>query len=184
MLVRPRRPSQSEPNRRVPAEAKSLTGADLTYNENLVDLVWGSARPARPKNLVFTLDVKYAGQNYADKLARVREELEKQKARALVVTMLDEVAWLFNLRGADIEFNPVFFGYAIVATDSATLFLDPAQVTQDVRLHLGQDVQLRPYDAFIPHLKGLGADLQVRGSRQLSHQPLVFSSCLRIARRF
>ncbi|KAH9974669.1 Creatinase/aminopeptidase [Lactifluus volemus] len=142
------------------SEDKSLTGVDLTYNENLVDLVWGSARPARPKNPVFTLDVKYAGQNYADKLARVREEMEKQKARALVVTMLDEVAWLFNLRGADIEFNPVFFGYAVVAADSATLFLDPAQVTQDVLSHLGQDVQLRPYDAFIPYLKDLGADLQ------------------------
>jgi len=77
-----------------------------------------------------------------------------------VVTMLDEVVWLFNLRGADIEFNPVFFGYAVVAADSVILFLDPAQVSQEVLSHLGQDVQLRPYDAFIPYLKDLGAGLQ------------------------
>ncbi|KAI0253354.1 Creatinase/aminopeptidase [Lactifluus subvellereus] len=141
-------------------EAKSITGTDLTYSENLVDLVWGSAQPARPKNPVFALDVKYAGRDHVNKLAGVREELEKQKARALVVTMLDEVAWLFNLRGADIEFNPVFFGYAVVAADGAILFLDPAQVSQEVLSHLGQDVQLRPYDAFIPYLKGLGAGLQ------------------------
>ena len=93
---------------------------------------------------------------------RVRQALEKQKARALVVAMLDEVAWLFNLRGADIDFNPVFFGYAVVTTDTAILFVDPQQVSQDVRTQLGQEVQLRPYDAFIPYLKELGTDLQVR----------------------
>jgi Xaa-Pro aminopeptidase len=114
----------------------------------------------------------------------VREELEKQKARALVVTMLDEVAWLFNLRGADIEFNPVFFGYAVVTADSTTLFLDPAQISEDVRSYLGQDVQLRPYDTFIPYLKDLGADLQVRG--HTSFRPNLWCSglCLRMARRF
>jgi Xaa-Pro aminopeptidase len=92
----------------------------------------------------------------------VRQELEKQKARALVVTMLDEVAWLFNLRASDIDFNPVFFGYAVVSADTAILFVDPSQVSQDVHAQLGQDVQLRPYNAFIPYLKELGADLQVR----------------------
>ncbi|KAH9015896.1 putative Xaa-Pro aminopeptidase P [Lactarius hengduanensis] len=142
------------------SEAKSFVGIDLTYCENLVDLVWGSARPPRPRNPIFSLDVKYAGVDHATKLASVRQELEKQNARALVVAMLDEVAWLFNLRGADIDFNPIFFGYAVVTTDNAILFVDPEQVSQDVRAQLGQEVQLRPYDAFIPYLKELGADLQ------------------------
>ena len=48
----------------------------------------------------------YQGQSHADKIVQVREELEKKKAKAIVVTMLDEVAWLFNLRGSDIDFNP------------------------------------------------------------------------------
>lgn len=145
------------------SDAKSFVGVDLTFSENLVDLVWGSAqppRPLRPKNPIFSLDVKHAGVDHTTKIARVRQELEKQKARALVVAMLDEVAWLFNLRGADIDFNPVFFGYAVVTTDSAILFVDPEQVSQDVRAQLGQEVQLRPYDAFIPYLKELGAGLQ------------------------
>ena len=98
----------------------------------------------------------------------MRQELEKQKARALVVSMLDEVAWLFNLRGADIDFNPVFFGYAVVTTDTAILFVNPEQVSQEVRTQLGQEVQLRPYDAFIPYLKELGADLQVRFFNEIS----------------
>ena len=48
----------------------------------------------------------YQGQSHADKIVQVREELEKKKAKAIIVTMLDEVAWLFNLRGSDIDFNP------------------------------------------------------------------------------
>ena len=77
--------------------------------------------------------------------------------------MLDEVAWLFNLRGSDIDYNPVFFAYAVVSPDNVHLFVDPAQVSQDVRAQLGQEkVQLLPYDGFIPYLKELGAGLQVR----------------------
>jgi len=142
------------------SDVKSFARTDISYNENLVDVVWGSARPERPNNSVFPLDVKYAGKAHTDKLGDARGELEKQDARALVVTTLDEVAWLFNLRGSDIEFNPVFFGYAVVSPDSATLFVDQKQVSQDARIQLGQEVQLRPYDEFIPYLKDLGAGLQ------------------------
>jgi len=111
---------------------------------------------------VFSLGVKYTGKGHTEKLGSVRQELEKQKARAIVVTMLDEVAWLFNLRGSDIDFNPVFFAYAVVSPDSAQLFVDPTQINQDVRAQLGQEVQLLPYDEFFPHLKKLGAGLRVR----------------------
>lgn len=155
-------PSQFKSKRCVSADAKSFAGIDLSYDKNLVDPVWGPARPDRPKNAVYALDVKYAGRGHTEKLGHVRQELEKQKARALVVTMLDEVAWLFNLRGSDIDFNPVFFGYAVVSADSTLLFVDPAQVSQVVRSQLGQEVQLRPYNEFIPYLKELGAGLQVR----------------------
>lgn len=91
--------------------------------KNLVDEVW-SDRPDRRLNPVIHLDEKYSGKLYsaclillftiniikgqssADKIAKVREEMKKKKAKAMVVTMLDEVAWLFNLRGSDIDFNP------------------------------------------------------------------------------
>lgn len=119
-------------------------------------------RPDRPRNPVYALDIKYAGKGHGEKLVDVREEVKKQEARALVVTTLDEVAWLFNLRGSDINFYPVFFGYAVISADSARLFVDPVQISQDVRAQFGQEVQLLPYNAFIPYLKELGADLQVR----------------------
>ena len=71
-----------------------------------MDVVWGEGRPSRPKNPVFHLEVKYSGKSHVDKIAKLREEIKKKKAQAIVVTMLDEVAWLFNLRGSDINYNP------------------------------------------------------------------------------
>lgn len=78
----------------------------LVPTENLVDKVWGKERPERPSNTVFPLEEKYAGKSIKDKIARLREQIQKKKASATVVTQLDEVAWLFNLRGSDIPFNP------------------------------------------------------------------------------
>ena len=77
----------------------------VPLSKNPVDDIWDD-RPARPKSTVFHLDEKYSGQSVSDKITKVRKELETKKAKAVVVTMLDEVAWLFNLRGSDIDFNP------------------------------------------------------------------------------
>ena len=95
----------------------------------------------------------------------MRAELAKRDARALVVSMLDEVAWLLNLRGSDIDFNPVFFAYAVVTADSAVLFVNPEQVNEEVREHLsgregeGGKVEVRPYGEFFAYLEGLGREL-------------------------
>jgi len=78
----------------------------VSLEKNLVDVVWAQERPARPKSKIFPLDIKYAGESSEDKLRRLREELTKKKVKVMVINMLDEVAWLFNLRGADINFNP------------------------------------------------------------------------------
>ena len=78
----------------------------VSLEKNLVDIVWAHERPTRPKSKVFPLDIKYSGETARSKIGHLREELTKQKVEAMVVSMLDEVAWLFNLRGADIDFNP------------------------------------------------------------------------------
>jgi Xaa-Pro aminopeptidase len=86
-------------------DLKPLTST-LVPTSNLVDKVWGDERPSRPSNSVFPLEEKYTGKSSKDKIARLRQQVEKNKATATVVTQLDEVAWLFNLRGSDIPFNP------------------------------------------------------------------------------
>ena len=73
--------------------------------------------------------------------------------------MLDEVAWLFNLRGSDIDYNPVFFAYAVITQDQALVFTNPSQVDDTVRTHLGDSIQVKSYDEFFPYLRGLGAEL-------------------------
>lgn len=79
----------------------------------------------------------------------------------MVVNMLDEVAWLFNLRGSDIDFNPVFFAYAVVTQEKAILFVNPTQVDDTVRKHLGDRVEIRPYDSFYKYLASLGGELEL-----------------------
>jgi Xaa-Pro aminopeptidase len=156
------------------ADAESLKkslatrGSELiSLDKNLVDIVWGQDRPARPKSKVFPLEIKYSGVTSQDKIARIREELTKKKVKAVVVNMLDEVAWLFNLRGGDIDFNPVFFAYTVVTHDSITLFVDPAQIDEVVRKHLGPEVDIQPYDSFFQFLQGLGDKLSLKKDAQV-----------------
>ena len=78
----------------------------VSIDKNLVDIIWSQERPERPKNKIFPLETKYSGESSQEKIRRLREELTEKGVKAMVVTMLDEVAWLFNLRGTDIDFNP------------------------------------------------------------------------------
>ncbi|KZT61641.1 Creatinase/aminopeptidase [Calocera cornea HHB12733] len=118
----------------------------LTWN--IVDRVWAESRPERPKNPVIVHEVQYAGKSSSEKIKEVREYLTKNNFSAMVVSMLDEVAWLFNLRGSDIAFNPVFFAYAFITDNKAVLFVEPAQLTDEVRAHLGPEVEIQPYSDF------------------------------------
>lgn len=113
----------------------------------------------RPANKVFALSVERSGQSHQDKLAKVREQLKKLedgKVKALVLTALDEIAWLFNLRGSDIMYNPVFFSYAIVpAEGDAFLFLqDRAEVRFGGSESL-EGVRVNSYHTFWTNLKAV-----------------------------
>lgn len=124
---------------------------------NLVDDVWQD-RPSMPDAPAVVWPEAYAGRSVADKLKDLRAAMTKKRCAAHVVSMLDAVAWLFNIRGADVPYNPVVISYALVTETSATLFTDPARVGADVRAHLSAGgVELRPYDDFakaIGSLKG------------------------------
>ncbi|KAK3997271.1 putative Xaa-Pro aminopeptidase 1 [Cladorrhinum sp. PSN332] len=127
-------------------------GARLeAVKDNLVDLVWADERPARPTNPIFPLGQKYSGKDTTAKLGDIRKELEKKKALGFVLSMLDEIAWLFNLRGSDIAFNPVFFAYAIVTLDSATLYVDASKLTPESQSYLEENkISIKSYtDLFV-----------------------------------
>lgn len=141
----------------------------VAVTENLVDIVWGQDRPARPNELVKHLQLQYAGQDTKDKLVGLRKELVKKDLGCFVVSMLDEVAWLFNLRGNDIPYNPVFFSYAIITADKATLYIDSAKLTDEAKTYLAEsDVTVKPYDSLFGDAKTLGDNPPTPGNGLMS----------------
>ncbi|KAF1733436.1 putative Xaa-Pro aminopeptidase P [Beauveria bassiana] len=152
-----------DPTLLTPAVAKKLTetiqkagGSGLVaITKNLIDIIWGNERPTIPTNKVFIHPDKYAGKTVKDKLAELREEITKKKATGLYVTALDEVAWLFNLRGNDVEYNPVFYCYASITHREAILYVEESKVNQSVREHLTtNEVKVKPYSSFFADVEG------------------------------
>lgn len=104
-------------------------------SHNLIDLIW-DRKPLPKCEKIFIHSLEFAGEPTSDKLARVRKEISKQKATSLLLSDLSEIAWLFNLRGNDIENCPLFYAYAIVTLDRATLFLDQKHLSPEVEEYL------------------------------------------------
>ncbi|XP_017784790.1 PREDICTED: xaa-Pro aminopeptidase 1 [Nicrophorus vespilloides] len=111
----------------------------IPVETNLIDLVWDN-KPSAPLNPVLPLPLMYTGLKIGDKLKAVREKMREKNASIVVLTFLDEIAWFLNLRGSDIEFNPVFFSYVIIKENSFTVFMDPKQYTPTVEEHLKEEV--------------------------------------------
>jgi Xaa-Pro aminopeptidase len=125
-------------------------------DRNLVDLIWDD-QPPSPEAPVVRHPISFAGKSTPDKLKAIRAKLSKEEAEALVVTRLDNVAWLFNLRGQDVEFTPVALSYGLLTADRALLFIDPDKVPPAVARSLGSAVELRPYEALREELRALAA---------------------------
>ncbi|KAJ5104853.1 hypothetical protein NUU61_002200 [Penicillium alfredii] len=140
------------------AETLEKNGSSLVgVEQNLVDLIWAKDRPARPNEKVRVHPKKYAGKSFQEKVAELRKDLESKKKAGFVISMLDEIAWLFNLRGSDIPYNPVFFSYAVVTPTTVELYVDDDKLTPEVKAHLGQDVVIKPYDSIYADAKALSA---------------------------
>ncbi len=100
-----------------------------------------------------------AGRSSSDKIRELRDEIKKKSAHGFVANMLDETAWLFNLRGTDVPYNPVFFSFALVLLDKVLLYVNDSQLTDDVKSSLSSEVTLRPYSEFYHDLHKVGAEL-------------------------
>ncbi|XP_013141922.1 PREDICTED: xaa-Pro aminopeptidase 1-like isoform X1 [Papilio polytes] len=141
----------------------------IAVPNNLVDQVrvqTKDAPPRRPHNEILPLHVKYTGKASGKKIEELREKMKEKKASALVITALDEVAYTLNLRGSDIQYNPVFFSYLVITTSSAKLFWGDGTLSQLVIDHLtseGATVQCRPYDSIVEYLHELAKELSESG---------------------
>lgn len=133
----------------------------VPLNENLVDQVWGEEKPVRPKDQVWILDEKYTGKSFETKIAELSEDIEKDNGTAYVVSALDDIAWLFNLRCfGDIAYNPVFFSYAVIQPNrTPTLYIDSDKISEKVRAYLGDKVQVKDYNSIWDDMPALANEL-------------------------
>jgi Xaa-Pro aminopeptidase len=135
--------------------------------DNLVDLAQRQPelQPTEPhpyaESSIFQVPDAIAGQSSVEKLQAVREALATQKADILPLTKLDQIAWLFNLRGWDVPYNPVFIAYAIVTADHAYLFTNLERLDASIQQELQAWVTLRPYTDYAATLQQLASTGQM-----------------------
>lgn len=110
------------------------------------EAIW-TDRPARPMNPAFVHDEALAGEDVDSKISRVVDALDAADADGLLITALDEIAWLLNLRGSDVDYTPVVIAFAYVGEDERVLFIDSEKVTSEVKDHLKKyGVKIKDYD--------------------------------------
>ncbi|QRV81822.1 X-Pro aminopeptidase [Ceratobasidium sp. AG-Ba] len=129
-------------------------------SQNLVDAIW-TTRPPRPAQPINPLPLEYSGASATEKLAIVRAKVARAGAAGVVVSLLDEVAWLVGMRGDDIDFNPVFFAYGLVLPVEATLFVNEEQLTPAAKENLkasGWDIA--PYQTIMSRLEVVGSNIK------------------------
>jgi Xaa-Pro aminopeptidase len=126
--------------------ALAARGIGLATDVDVLDDVW-TDRPALPTPPVYEHAAPFAPRSRTDKLTDVRTAMKDSGADAHFVSTLDDIAWLLNLRGSDVEYNPVFIAHALIGRDSATLFIGDGKVPADLLATLKRDgVDVAPYD--------------------------------------
>ena len=130
-------------------------GLQVTCLEDPFQALW-TDRPAIPPHPAFIHDIQYAGQTATEKLDTIRSILNNQQAEALLIPMLDEIAWTLNLRGSDVHCNPVVISYLIVGKQDAHLFIQPEKISTEVAEYLREiPVTLHNYSdifSFLEHI--------------------------------
>ncbi|CBN78835.1 conserved unknown protein [Ectocarpus siliculosus] len=127
----------------------------IRNGRNLVDEIW-TDQPPVPRRPVRVHPLKFAGVGVPEKIAAVRKLVVKERASSLVVMAMDEVAWLFNIRGSDILYNPVAFAASLLTQEDAFLFIDTVKLGEGVEQHLMEaGVTIKPYDALLAELRTL-----------------------------
>ncbi|KAK2749845.1 hypothetical protein FQN57_005259 [Myotisia sp. PD_48] len=150
--------------RKLTTTIKNGGGSLVGLDQNLIDLAWGSERPPRPAEPVVVQPIQFSGKSFEEKLEVLRKDLAKKKRAGMVISTLDEIAWLFNLRGNDIPYNPVFFSYAVVTPTTAELYVNKDRLDPEVIKHLADKVVLKPYDAIFDSAKALAQAKQANNN--------------------
>lgn len=143
---------------------------------DLIKPLWTEDRPSIPQDKLYPYSADFAGESVESKLARMREKVFKtssadaastgEHSGALIISALDEIAWLLNIRGNDVEFNPVVISYVVLEKDRCTLFVDEAKIDSPARNYLDfNNIDIRPYEAVFEYIHGLQGTVFYDGAR-------------------
>lgn len=139
-------------------EALSPKNISIDYSEDLIDKVW-TDRPPLSDKPAFFLPEKYSGESTSSKLERVRQVMREHGATVHAIASLDDVCWLLNVRGDDIDFFPLLLSYAIVKMDSVELYIDEKKLNDEILSEFGKNnVNIHPYNDIYEDIKTLSAN--------------------------
>ncbi len=146
-------------------ELSKKNGFNIKMDKDFLNEIW-SDRPELSKEKIFIYDTKYCGRCTSEKLQEVRDEMKKLEGENYVIASLDDIAWLFNIRGNDIAYNPVALAYALISDNEAVLYIDEEKVTNDDKRTLeAQGVTLKPYNDIYEDIKNVTASIIIDGAK-------------------
>ena len=133
---------------------------------DLIKPLWIEGRPAIPQDKLYPYSADFAGETVESKLARMREKLVALHGDAIIVSALDEIAWLLNIRGNDVEYNPVVISYVVLKADKCTLFVDANKIDTVARNYLDfNNIDVQPYEAVFEYIARLSGTVIYDGAR-------------------
>ena len=137
------------------ANKLAFKGINIEYKYDLVNDIWED-RCSLPTEKAFLLGTEYSGESFSDKLSRIRAVMKEKKATTHILASLDDIAWLFNIRGRDVKSNPVVLSYAVISIDSVYLFIDKNKIDEDIRAELSKEnVQIKGYEEVYEFIKNI-----------------------------
>ena len=137
------------------ANKLAFKGINIEYKYDLVNDIWED-RCSLPTEKAFLLGTEYSGESFSDKLYRIRAVMKEKKATTHILASLDDIAWLFNIRGRDVKSNPVVLSYAVISIDSVYLFIDKNKIGEDIRAELSKEnVQIKGYEEVYEFIKNI-----------------------------
>ena len=152
------------------AISNQLSDAGISMKSvDLIKPIWTEGRPAIPQDKLYPYSADFAGEAVDSKLARIRQIVngKYQSGKwSLIISALDEIAWLLNIRGNDVEFNPVVISYVVLESDKCTLFVDAQKIDTVAQNYLDfNNIDIKPYEAVFDYIRGLKGVVFFDGAR-------------------
>lgn len=139
-------------------EIAAAKNAQIVYAYDLIDAIWED-RPALSEEPVFALGIEYTGETTASKLARIRKAMEEKGANTHVLTTLDDICWVLNMRGNDVAYSPLVLSYLNVMMDKVELYIDANKLSDEMKASFAADgIELHPYNDIYEDIKALTSE--------------------------